>query len=564
MKNKSILVVFGEEMPKGDLRSYDMVLSGEELNKFIGPGSIYEASQFAKELSYLKFPDGTRIAKSFIYEGYELWWIHYNSLSTYFCLPYTQYKKLLSYLGDFRQVYFYNPPYKSLFAHYLSAYGCEMSVLNKPGFKSLAILPLGILLQIILTLLSLPFLIFQRRRILVFTGDKFEKTKDYDFRMEFVYRELRDRNLPFVEFIRSLESGKTILEHFLTRGRPVIYSEAVAFVGKFLSFILGSRHQISKQIERDPQKQFKILVATHHLLNVYNDMWAIRIMKWILRVIGVKSAFFPVALERNFHAVLGCKLNNVPTVGLLHGAPSKYYNVYDFMPGFDGEKILTTDKYGLWSDWWKEYYITNSRAYLPEQLYVSGPMRPLEKQTNPSTNPGQSNQGPVKVLFISEQLAAPYEVLPYLNELLNNREIELSIKFRPTKDGFEEWLLANEPEILEDKNLKILRGSITDAVKECDAAVGSHSTAVLEALLEFKIPIFFKTDKWGDCFNMKDYGTGSPLFAENPGELIKRIKNIPQISEDNIKELRERYFGDPYQNGSKWVVDQLEDFLATT
>lgn len=569
MKKDSVLVIFGEELPKGDLSQYSVVLSGKKLKEFIESGSIYEASAFAEELSHLKFPDGSCVAKSFIYKGYELWWIRYNSLFTYFGLPYTQYKRLLSYLKDFPRVYFYKSPYKSLFATYLSAYGCEMIELNK---RSPSIMPLGILLQVFLTLLSLPALMLQRRRLLIFTGDKFEKSKDYDFRMKFIYQELRQRKIPFVEFIRSLESWKAVLKHFFVRKRPVIYSEAVAFVGRSASVISGGRYRAKREFgphtftsETDPRVRFKLLVATQSLLSVYDDIWAIRIMKWILQVIGVRATFVAAALERNFHVVLGCKLNDIPTIGILHGAPSKYYNAYDFLPGFNGAKMLSVDKYGLWSKWWKKYYLKNSKAYRPEQLYISGLMRPLEKSKRSDLNTGSKgltlNSRPIKVLFISEQLAAPLEVMLYLKELLKNHTFDLTIKFRPYRDGFEEWLLQNEPDLLEMKNMRILRGSIQDAVKECDVIIGSHSTAVLEALLQFKIPLFFNTQKWSDCFSLKEYGNGHPFFADNPTELSEKIKNARTISNDNLRELQERFFGDPYKNGSKWVVDQLEDAL---
>ena len=48
MERKSVLVVFGEELPRGDLNHYDTVLFGAELEEFIEPGSIYEASAFAE------------------------------------------------------------------------------------------------------------------------------------------------------------------------------------------------------------------------------------------------------------------------------------------------------------------------------------------------------------------------------------------------------------------------------------------------------------------------------------------------------------------------------------
>ena len=42
---------------------------------------------------------------------------------------------------------------------------------------------------------------------------------------------------------------------------------------------------------------------------------------------------------------------------------------------------------------------------------------------------------------------------------------------------------------------------------------------------------------------------------------MEKIKNAWTVSKEDLKKLQEKYFGDPYKNGSKWVVDQLEDAL---
>lgn len=582
---KRALVIFGETLPRS-LKSgqqYDIVVAPEKLSReikavgfqwqsleeLVEPGSIYEASAFAEELSRLKLPDGTRLTKSFTYEGYELWWMYYNSLFLYFCLPYTQYKGLLHRLKDFTDVHFCQPPYKSLFFYYLRAYGCKVKRLTGPGLKSPSFLPFGIFIQIIVTLLCLPVLILKRRRLMVFIGDKFEKSRDYDFRMKFIYRELRSRNLPFVEFIRSLESWKKIIHHALIRRRPVVYSEGVAFLGRFCGFISGGHILVRRKIASrvltagtDPETRFKFLIGAHYILGMRDDVWAIRIMKLILRAIGIKTAFIAAALDRNFHAFLGCKLNAIPTVGILHGVASKYYNGYDFLPGFDGEKMLSVDKYGLWSQWWKEYYVKNSKAYRPEQLYVSGPMRPSERNDKESADADAKisaivREGPINVLFVSEQLAVPQEVMPYLEALLGQSDIRIILTFRHYRDGFKEWLLKNKPELLEHPNIKVAAGGLQKAIEDSDVAVGSHSTAVLEMLLQLKPPIFFQTQKWGDYYNLREYGEKRAFFAENPAELTEKIKNARSASADTLKDLQERYFGDPYKNGSKWVVDEM-------
>lgn len=585
-KQASVLVIFGKELPSELLslkRTVNTVLAKEELRhsvessgfefisieSFIEPGSIYDASAFAEELSRITLPDGSSIAKSFIYKGYELWWMHYNNLFLYFCLPFTQYKKLLEYLKDFQDIYFFQPPYLSLFSCYLSAYECNLNTLRDPNLKSPSVLPFGVLIQIFITLICIPILMIYRRKIMLFIGDKFEKSKDYDFRMKFIYEELRNRNLQFIEFVRSLESWQTIIKHAIRRKRPVIYSEAVAFVGRFISIISGGNRRAKQKFgdhlidtQKDPSRRFKIKIATQYMLGVYDDVWAIRIMKLILQITGVKVAFIAAALERNYHAVFGCKLNNIPTRGILHGVSSYYYNVYDFLPAFNGEKMISVDKYGLWSEWWKEYYMEYSKAYRPEQLDVSGPMRPLAEDMLFSREKSEKKNGPIKVLFVSGQLSEPKEIIPYLTALLDVKDFSIYLTFRHYRDNFEKRLREVNPQIIKKfDSEKILRGDINEAISKCDIIVGSNSTAVLEALLQLKPLVFFNTAKWGDYFGARNFGLPYKFFAENSIELIKHIRQNVDIQDDILKELQKRFFGDPCQNGSKWVVDELEKIL---
>jgi len=223
--------------------------------------------------------------------------------------------------------------------------------------------------------------------------------------------------------------------------------------------------------------------------------------------------------------------------------------------------MLSVDKYGVWSDWWRDYYIKNSKAYKPEQIYISGPMRPLikkEKSSKTTKEPG----APLKILFVSEQLAIPEEVMPYLEALIDRKDVSVYLTFRPYRDTFETWLKANKPEILDRFGPdRILRDGINDAISKCDLVVGTMSTAVIEALYDLKPMLLFYTKKWGDYFDLENYSNKYKFYAENPEEFVNYIEKRIEIPASELKRLRERFFGDPYKNGSKWVVEEVESEL---
>jgi hypothetical protein len=152
----------------------------------------------------------------------------------------------------------------------------------------------------------------------------------------------------------------------------------------------------------------------------------------------------------------------------------------------------------------------------------------------------------------------PEEVLPFLEALMETKEILVYMKFRPYRDGFETWLNGKYPEILskigEDR---ILRSDMKTSISQCDVVIGSHSTAVIESILQEKPFVFFNTKKWGDYFDMESIDTKYKFFARSPEELIDYVHFSRTVHVDVLKDLQRKFFGDPYQNGSKWAVDEL-------
>lgn len=562
MKKNSILVIFGKELPKKSkkwYRQFDEIIYPEELQNFISPGSVKQAYDLSNKISLMTLPDGSRLSKLINYKGYELWWMDYESIYHKFCLPYLQYHNLLMHLKDFNKIYLFQAPRPYLFQYFLKAHDRQCIMLRQFRLRNLLPIPFGVFCQCLLSLCFLPWLKITRPKVMIRTSDKFDPPYNFDYRQKLICQELISRNIPFVEFIRSLESWHTVLQHAWQRKRPVIYSTAIIeFINYFAKFFRSYSPSFSSS---NPEERFWFLVGTHYLRNIRGTIWSIRAMKLILQWIGVKSAITIAGCNRTFCEVLGCKLAGIKTVGIQHGAIPRYFFVSDFMPEFDGEKLLSLDKYGLWSDWWKEYYLKYSRVFKPEQLCVSGHMRPLEKEIPKSAPLAEcvNSKEPLKVLFISEQLANPKEVMPYLLALLSVKDVTLFLKIRPQVDGFEDWLKNNEPGIL--KKAKALKGDIHQAISQSHVVVGSHSTSVLEALAQLKPLVFFWTDKWEDYYDIRSFDTQGRFFAKDPQELIDKIRKSIDVPKEDLRELQERFFGNPYQNGSKWVVDQTVEFL---
>lgn len=559
-KKKSVLVIFSKEAPRKSKKWYerfDEIIYPKDLKNFVGPGNIQEAYELVNKISRLG------VSKSVNYKGYELWWMNYETIHENFCLPYTKYRNLLTHIKNFDKVYLFQPLPPDLFRYFCQAHNIQCSIFDKFKLRNLLPFSLGGFIQIFLSIIFLPWLKIRggKNKAMVWTSDKFDPPRDHNFRVKFIYEELRKRKVPFIEFIRSMEKWYVVLAHALKRKRPVFYSTAI------IDFIYlttpRSNHILSQLFE--PEERFWFLISAHYLKNVKASILSIKIMQVILRWLGVKVAYTSVGGSRNYHEILACKLNGIKTIGIQHGIGPRYDFPPDFMPEFSGKNQISVDEYGLWSEWWLDYYKKYSRAYKAEQLFVSGPMRPLRAKAMAAETEsprGDSVSQKIKVLLMSEELTSPEELIPYHLAVLNEKDFEPYFKFRPYRDKFEFWLKENRPDIYKMilEKTKVLRGSMEEAISQCDAVVGSRSTAVLEALMQIKPCIFFWTQKCGDYFEMKSAGLDD-FFAQNPREFIERIKKSKDIPEEKLRKLREQFFGNPYQNGSAWVVDRIEKYL---
>ncbi len=125
MSKKSILVIFGQDPPRKSkkwLSQFDKVLGPKEVEELISSGNVQEAHRLLNKLPYLTISDGRRVSKLINYQGYEIWWMHYDNLFDKFCLPYTQYYPLLEYLKNFDKIYLYQPLFSHLFQYFLNAH----------------------------------------------------------------------------------------------------------------------------------------------------------------------------------------------------------------------------------------------------------------------------------------------------------------------------------------------------------------------------------------------------------------------------------------------------------
>ena len=213
------------------------------------------------------------------------------------------------------------------------------------------------------------------------------------------------------------------------------------------------------------------------------------------------------------------------------------------------------DVYGVWSEYYLEYFRKYSKISTKDSFQFSGLLRPV-KNMNQVSPFERISEDKIKVLLISEPLVSVMEIIPYIKRLLENNDIEVAIKVRPmVRDSYYEKMKVKLPCT---KNLDIFSGDIHEVGKKFDVFVGSYSTAVIEASLIGKISVLLDTKKWGDYLDIDTLISGQTLLVKNPealcNHIFSRIEN--ERSLNTIKLIKDRFFGGN-RDGAQWIVDQL-------
>jgi hypothetical protein len=239
------------------------------------------------------------------------------------------------------------------------------------------------------------------------------------------------------------------------------------------------------------------------------------------------------------------------------------YLGHEFMPEYAGPPI-GTDFFGVWSDWWKEYFLKNAKIYPKGGIEVSGSLKKMafknsfEQSSSLSTQSYQLDIGQTKIInvyIVSENHLPVSELLPYLNQLVKMESTRIAFKIRPFgTDIF--WNALTKHGIYDKTKFTCTNAPTPDCFLNADVVIGTHSTAILEALWLNKPILVLNTKKWGDYFDLQNSRVGKKVWVNDPSELIEKIRNLEQNqTSDALKELWINYFSQ--QSGSDWIIEKI-------
>jgi len=399
-------------------------------------------------------------------------------------------------------------------------------------------------LYFVVSFLMFIFLIFKRPKVALYTGDYVYQTNDYDLRLRNLYNILRQKNIYFFEFIRP-NKFSSFIKNILLRRRFAIY---FTFLQNFLNYFYKKKvfHESPKNIEES------------FLFNLYGSNLALE------KTVNFYRRFFRylklekfVAIEfssRNAGLVIAAKLENVKTIGIMHGLQRKEDSCHEFMENFNDKNKLGCDFYGLWSDYYLSYYKKYSKVFDHSGLEVSGLLRPPD---NLSCKPYKRVSGEkIYCLIISELHLPINECYKFYLALLECENMELAIKSRPMIEDFFVKKLCEFDRRFE--GIRHFSCDIEDIADKFDVFIGTNSTAVLEASIFNRISILFETKTFKDYFEIDSLISNKSLLIKDYKSICKeiehRVNNEKRLN--TINKIKNRFFGSN-ENGAKWVLHKI-------
>lgn len=346
-------------------------------------------------------------------------------------------------------------------------------------------------------------------------------------------------------------SPKQSMVHFWDRKGPVIYYETLNSLLK----LLPKKQFAKRSWESTNVYQYlfmRLFLERSFLLEKEINLW-----KQIFRFLNIRI-FIPWFLSnRTASLIWASKSAHIPTIGFMHGVSIKTFMGHEFMSEYSGEPI-GPDHFGVWSSWWKQYFDQNARIYPPNSIEISGPLKSLAFDI---TNMNKKHDQ-LRIFIVSEAHLPVNELTPYLEKLIQRKNTEIIFKVRPFgTDQF--WQAFSNHKLHKEIQFLINREKTPDCFQSADLVVGTHSTAVLEALALNKPILILNTKKWGDYFNLSEKFSPQicPFWVQTPDHLLERVEYVLNQRGSEIWRENFRLFFGENASGSEWVIKKIKTYF---
>ncbi len=349
------------------------------------------------------------------------------------------------------------------------------------------------LASVLISVWGYAFLIFSRRRILVYASDKISHSKyKCDFRMVNLYRQLFFKKVKFVEALHTAYD-ESFFNYVFKRRRLALYLESADFFYKIWSKFSFKKHEESiDTVDFSPfgeEAEFARLLLKKYTAMIAKTRFRIKFISKLLKLSGVKILIC-VPDTRNYHELVqGCRLNKIKTYAFQSGALCKYDVGLLDSSGRQG-KIIKPDIFFLSSQYWIDEFLRLGTIFNKEELKVGGDIK--EDRFDAGQNaPRREKRAEITILVPYETQALKAEVKEYIQKILGCQNTRVLFSIRPGRDvdaQFAEYGLKDMPENFSATD------DLNKIMDDIDLVAGTQSTLLYDLVGYLKPVIILKTE----------------------------------------------------------------------
>ncbi len=288
----------------------------------------------------------------------------------------------------------------------------------------------GLLMMLIASIFG--FLFTRHRAVAIFSTDRTssnDSSLGCDFRMEGIYRAMKDRSVPFVEILHT-QGGFDMVRNLWKRKRVSMYLEAIDGIARLYPMTLdrGAHEYISNldlsMFNEDADCVREILLR--FLRRVSESRRSIQLWKKIFARMRVTTI---LALDnvRHYHELVAAARSEHRVVyAFQHGQFTQYQTGWRSGPTGSGH-IPKPNTLFVWNEYWKEALIQLGTYFSPDELVVGG----IPKNRVPLRAEHYAGSGRIAVVLPYETEAMKNEISQYVAALQQCPDIDLYFKIRP-------------------------------------------------------------------------------------------------------------------------------------
>ncbi len=383
-----------------------------------------------------------------------------------------------------------------------------------------------------------------KKDVVIFGVDKISAERDHDFRLDGIYRFLKEKNLSFTEILHTQLDG-TMGRNARSRKRAAVYREAFEFLGLIWFRFCRCRAEARRVASalscaefEEGDRAFARALAEKLLRGRLASRFEIA---WYRRVLRRIKPRMILAIDDTRYLQEICaaaRAERIPVYAFQHGHFTKYHAGW-LASGAGGGTDARPDALFVWSPYWKNELLRLGTNFRADELRVGGNPKGDAPIIEVSTYQPPAAGDRIELLVPFESDAPFDEMKAVMRSLLSTGRVKIWLKTRPDWGAQEQMRRYGLDELSREQAEAI--PDHRPLIGRIHAVAGAYSTFLYDALSALRPVFIFKTSM--------DFGEGmlinglADAFDAHASDPAGRLSSSCAEAAPKLKNRLETYQG---------------------